>query len=298
MYYPKSQIKQNLYTNGEEYILSTTKENYIGYFYEISNGDKYSGDPSSNIENILLIQQNPNIQSNSPFNPNQIIPQKSIIGVNSYPDDPINSQYPSISSIPIYTLNNKDFKLGRSLPIPTHPQPSQQDYDLGVFMRYFTKKNNENIYLEISKETYNLLKVQDPKMAWDLYTPLSISWELVGEQDKVFLTNKNIVSLAEQRNKWYGFTQWFKDNFLKYHQNLASQENLYTSGKEFKTPNGREYIGPYHIHPQNGAMVGATHIKKKHDSLTPINSTILSPQSSSQPPPNISFSPSTGGGGY
>ena len=32
MYFPKSQIKLNLYTNGEEYILNTTQEVYKGYF--------------------------------------------------------------------------------------------------------------------------------------------------------------------------------------------------------------------------------------------------------------------------
>jgi hypothetical protein len=37
-YYPKSQIKPNLYTNGEEYILSTTKEEYKGHYYKISTG--------------------------------------------------------------------------------------------------------------------------------------------------------------------------------------------------------------------------------------------------------------------
>ena len=38
MYYPKSQIKPNLYTNGEEFILSTTKETYKGPYYKISSG--------------------------------------------------------------------------------------------------------------------------------------------------------------------------------------------------------------------------------------------------------------------
>ena len=35
-YYPKSQIKSNLYTNGNEYIFPVTEENYIGYYYEVS----------------------------------------------------------------------------------------------------------------------------------------------------------------------------------------------------------------------------------------------------------------------
>ena len=41
-YYPKSQIKSNLFTNGKEYSLSSTKEEYTGYYYKISNGNKYT----------------------------------------------------------------------------------------------------------------------------------------------------------------------------------------------------------------------------------------------------------------
>jgi hypothetical protein len=33
-YYPKSQIKTNLYTNGGEFILSTKKQ-YKGYYYKV-----------------------------------------------------------------------------------------------------------------------------------------------------------------------------------------------------------------------------------------------------------------------
>ena len=34
MYYPKSQIKTNLFTNGNEYFLSTNGESYTGYYYK------------------------------------------------------------------------------------------------------------------------------------------------------------------------------------------------------------------------------------------------------------------------
>ena len=53
-YYPKSQIKTNLYTNGNEYQLSTTQIEYIGYYYELSNGDIFTGKTPEDEENILL----------------------------------------------------------------------------------------------------------------------------------------------------------------------------------------------------------------------------------------------------
>ena len=94
-YYPKSQIKTNLYTNGEELILSNTNEDYIGYYYEISNGDKFTGKYPNDGRNILL---------QSPFPKNEfgidgpIVTKNEIIILNesyeSYPDIPdSNFQY-------------------------------------------------------------------------------------------------------------------------------------------------------------------------------------------------------------
>lgn len=51
-------------------------------------------------------------------------------------------------------------------------------------------------------------------------------------------------------------------------------DNLYTSGKEFRLPNGEIYVGAYHVHVSRGAMVGGTHSSIPHDSLTPVNSNV------------------------
>jgi|TARA_R100001463_G_scaffold108308_2_gene162881 hypothetical protein len=44
---------------------------------------------------------------------------------------------------------------------------------------------------------------------------------------------------------------------------------LYTSGGEFKRPNGSDYVGAYHVHVSQGAMVGGFHKTESHDKLTP-----------------------------
>ena len=54
------------------------------------------------------------------------------------------------------------------------------------------------------------------------------------------------------------------------------KNNLYTFGGEYQLPNGREYIGDYHIHPDKGAMVGATHSPGQHEYLVPFGKTIKS----------------------
>ena len=52
------------------------------------------------------------------------------------------------------------------------------------------------------------------------------------------------------------------------------KENLYTFGKEYRLPNGKEYIGSYHVHPEKGAMVGPMHTSVPHDYLKPFGKVI------------------------
>lgn len=196
MYFPKSQIKSNLFTNGNEYILSTTKEEYKGYYYEISNGRKYTGKTPQDGQNILLIVQN-SIQSITPPTPTTT----------------------DLTSPIIYSLNES---ISKSLPERSLPQynpttPTQKDISLGVFQRFFCKKNNELVYMEINQSTYSQLKARSSQIAWDLYTPLDTLWYIKGDREKVYNTNKNLISLIEQKQKWYGFSQYFKEDFSKYY---------------------------------------------------------------------------------
>jgi hypothetical protein len=196
MYFPKSQIKSNLFTNGNEYILSTTQQEYKGYYYEISNGRKYTGKTPQDGQNILLIP---------------LIKQQSI-------DPLIDPSIPTTSNT-IYSINSN---ISKSLPNRSLPQynptlPTQKDISLGVFQRFFCKKNNELIYMEINQSTYSQLKSKSSQIAWDLYTPIDTLWYIKGDREKVYNTNKNLISLIEQKQKWYGFSQYFKEDFSKYY---------------------------------------------------------------------------------
>jgi len=196
MYYPKSQIKTNLYTSGKEYSLTTTKEEYIGYYYEISTGQQFTGKNPQDGPNISLQLSDsyPN-----PFIENQPIPTEEIIALNS--TDYIPPNIPTIRSIPLFN--------------PT--LPTTQDNQNGQFNRYFCKKNNETRYLEIDQNTYKQLQNRDPKIAWDLYTPIIVLWIIQGNQTQVFNSNKATVQAIETNVKWHGFTQYFQDKFLKYY---------------------------------------------------------------------------------
>jgi hypothetical protein len=195
MYYPKSQIKTNLYNSGE-YILSTTGETYKGYYYEISDGRKYTGKTPQDGPNILLITP-------------QEYPSDSFI--QSIPDEIIVTQDNSNGGNYNITTPN------RSLPKFNPTLPTPQEQSLGSFTRYFCKKNNELRYIETNKTTYDQLKSKDSKIAWDLYTPLEVLWNIKGTKEQVTRANKTTIALLEQRQKWYGFSQYLKEDYLKYY---------------------------------------------------------------------------------
>jgi hypothetical protein len=197
-YYPKSQIKSNLYTNGGEYILSTTKKDYKGYYYEVSNGQKYTGKTPQDGANILLITP----------------PPTPLIFQTGEPVEGQGEKFLSTNNPPIISAlpyNNTPTPV-RYLPLSNPKTPTDQEIFLGVYTRYFCKKNNELKYIEIDKTTFDKLKTQSKDIAWDLYTPISTLWYLKRDSNP-YPINKGLISQIEQKQGWHGFTQWFKDKF-------------------------------------------------------------------------------------
>jgi len=303
-YYPKSQIRTNLYTKGE-YSLATTREEYSGYYYEVSSGKKYTGKTPDDGLNIRLILS-PSEEINDPrisfTQPSNLLNTIEIVGqTEDGVDYQITDYSPNTSLLDTTFYIDPNETKSRVIPSSQSTIPTEKDYQVGKFQRYFTKKNNELKYMEISKEIFEKLSSQQKTIAWDLYTPISIIWTLIGEQDKTFLTNKNIVTLTENQNKLYGFTQWFKDDFLKYYKPLDIEEDLFTDGTEFINRRTKlAYRGPYHIHPEKGPMVGAKHIQRVHDYLDPIQlaqDLIIDPTSIPSPTYSGGGGSTSGGGG-
>jgi len=222
-YYPLSQIKPNLYTNGGEYILSTTKLDYIGYYYEVSTGKKYTGKTPQDGSNILLLNATNTTNDFPQASSNPITDPLSVTYYNSaltYPKTLPNGQveeilYPNDINATLYSTTNPISP--RVLPTPNITLPTQKDYNLGVFQRYFCKKNNENFYFEIDQNTYNLLFNKSPQIAYDLYSSQYIMWYIKGNKETVYSANKGLVDVIEKNQKWYGFSQCFKNDFLKYY---------------------------------------------------------------------------------
>jgi hypothetical protein len=197
MYYPKSQIKTNLYTNGGEFALITTNQEYIGYYWSTSTGKNYSGKTPDDIDVVELIT----LPQKSPSTSNSISNYIVTTGLNEY--------YNNIK-------NNSQVIL--KVPSYYQPQPTQQDYQLGEFRRYFTKKTNELLYTEVSKDTYDNILNKNSQWLWQDYLAFNIPWSISGDKLTVAKTNKNIVDLTMQRLNLYKFNDYLRNDYLKFYK--------------------------------------------------------------------------------
>ena len=269
MYFPKSQIETNLYSNNDLTILNTGKL-YVGFYWATSNGKFFVGktpeDPNSHIE---LVQASSTAASNAAsLEPN------------------LGKEQPFY----VYYLKNLDYiKLANikgnppSSPKYIPAQPTLEDYQKGYFQRYFCKKINEIKFIETSIEEYIKLKNQDEDIAFNLYNPFILQWVISGDKKQVAIKNKNTVDSLQKPNKGFiGLNNYLKSNYLQFY-------SLYSLGGEFLLPNGKNYTGFYHIHPDKGPMVGKRHVSYLHQVLTPVNTSLPStevnnPQTPSSPP--------------
>ena len=178
-YYPKNKIQQNLQTNGDEYKTIPNYNNannifYIGSYYKLFNGKTYTG---------------------------------------KYPGDGPNEE---IIFSPMFSIIDEPDSVSPQTFILTPPSipplfPTPKDYEVGVFTRYFSKKRNEFIFNEFTKDQYGNINTT-------LYIKFQIQWQLVGDKDITFNTNRNIVLLAEQKNKVPGLSTYLKENYLQYYK--------------------------------------------------------------------------------
>jgi hypothetical protein len=251
MYFPKSQVVINLFTNGEELIYFSSGLDYKGYYFKTSNNKYFTGkSPNNGINNELLLK------------PQQIFKEDG--------DPKFTQTLPSYYNI--IKKINPDFV--RQPPLYSYPLITPQDYKNGVFTRYFCKKTNEILYIEINKKTYDKLINKDPKIIYQLYQPFKMVWQISGSKEQVFNTNKNVTKYMIDKFLLPSFNQFLKEDYLKFYK-LSESSNLYTAGNEFKTKNGMNYVGFYHIHINKGPMVGKTHIEKPHEYLYPIDKTTV-----------------------
>jgi len=203
-YYPKSQVTTNLYTNGNELCYVSNNVEYIGYYYTTSKGRYFTGKTPSDSLDLELKILNPTLPT-SPSNS-----QPNVLALDEYNFEKNVTRYVELKKINPNSVNY--------LPTYFPTLPTQQDYTNGEMRRYFCKKTNEIIYLEISKDTYDKLVGRDPQILYQLYLPFNLPWQLTGSKEQVFTTNKNIVELTSVQQKLPMLAEYLKMDFTKYYK--------------------------------------------------------------------------------
>ena len=186
-YYPKSQIKTNLFSNGGDFSRSDNGLPYVGSYWKTSDGSVFSG-------------KTPNDRPSIPLSPiQQPVEQTPLNTTTEWKVD-----YPS-------KITN--FKPGQ-VPKQHFFTPTTEELVLGQSFRYFTKKSNQKVYFEISKDTFGKLSTKSNEILFQLYTPITMIWRLEGSDDEVFEANLNTAKDIQNRQQLPGFVNFFKGKFV------------------------------------------------------------------------------------
>ena len=257
MYYPKSQITPDLYTNGKEFVYSNSEKEYIGFYFQTSDGKYFTGrNPNDPPVQEIKIPTDSRLDD----------AEEGTIG--SYTEDTL------LYLVPDVYANAQNMGIDDIPPSPPKQiisLPTEKNYKLGEYQRYFASKNNEIKFTEIDYDQYSKFINQESDVDYLLYTAFSFPWLIAGNRSNVINVNKKTVERIQDKLNLVGFTSYFigkLDQYFKYTKN----ENLNTDGTEFlNSRTNKPYSGLYHIHPKKGPMVGAQHTTLPHDYLIPIS---------------------------
>ena len=277
MYIPKNKIKTNLYTRGEEYQNIVTGVPYTGYYWTMYTGKIFTGknpDSKPQEELIQISATTDNIWDLT--SQEQTFQQYTY----NYDAEVVPGQYQNMEDIDVYNnIRNVDISITKLVPQQYYPTPTDEKYKLGVFLRYFIVKTNENIYTEIDKTTYLKLYREDTQYLYELYTIFRLQWTLVGGEEEVSNANLNVIELREEKLQRTGLKEFlqvptnFRYDYLQFYA-PNSGEILYTGdpskeGEEgLILPDGTTYIGYYHVMLNGTLMTGQSHNTGNNITLT------------------------------
>ena len=148
IYYPKSHIVENLYTSGKEWMTEDGTE-YIGYYHRYIDGKVASGAVYSKTQSVALIKY---------------------VDITAQPD---NAVYNSLIKKPSPFTSPKQI-----IPIPT-----EDDYEIGKFVRYFLRRRNYSAYedlIEVNQTQFKLWKQTSSGINQSLYSGMTLDWKLTG----------------------------------------------------------------------------------------------------------------------
>ena len=223
-YIPKSKVNI-LQTTGNEFVIASTSQPYIGNYIELSNGTFFAG--------------------NNPQKPGEELLKRQELNV-SFGRSKNNRIYRKLKR-PVYN------ELSKKLVIPVDkPQPTNKDYERGYFTRYFCKRVNDPYnYFEINKKTYDKLNSKTDDYDYNLHIIGKIKWVLL-ETPKNPVRKINDINLKLSLDRYPFLDVFFND--------LTEYEPLHTRNftEVLSIDTGTElipYVGYFHRHPEKGFTI-------------------------------------------
>jgi hypothetical protein len=211
-YSPPNRIKTDLYTEGNEFIFIDNGDWYEGFYWKNFQERFFTGKTPNDRPTREIIRQEPL------EDPGEIATQDNIKFTRIMSAD--NAFQENVDNYVV--LQKKDFYKIKLLPVQFYPKPTKEDYQLGIIQRYFSVKQNENIYLEIDKETSDKLAQHDDEWDWESYATFRIQWTITGDERDVFRANYNSVVLKERDLKDFvnrtGFKNFLRGEYLKFYK--------------------------------------------------------------------------------
>lgn len=270
VYIPSNKVKTGkTASTSEGWVYKDNNDSYIGPYWSLFTGAHYAGVSPQQKPWREIIQSQDIEESLEVANPPSIIAfidgsEKQFEEEGLEYNENMVFNYATIKQVDLDNINSTSKKL----PITFYPKPTDENYELGVMIRYFAKVINQNKWIEINEETYGKLESKDKSWLWKHYNVYRLQWTLTGKEDEVSEANRTEIQILEQFGKVTGLSLYLQLNYTQFYLGEI-QENLETKGQEYLLPDGKEYIGFYHIHPTKGAMVGKLHTKIPHSSLVP-----------------------------
>lgn len=201
-YYPISKVLTNQKAGNREF-LNSKGELYSGKYYITYDGKAFSG-PSP-----------------------QIGPNEPLQRINEYVSSPILKSL-NISEKQKEELAKKtNIKISRipGKPNSYYPKPISDDYKRGYIIRYFIKKQDETLVIEISEEEYNSVINGTADYDIRIYQTQKILWKITGplnsQRQSQYNTIPGIIDtnkrLTETTNKTFlGILDFIGGDYTKF----------------------------------------------------------------------------------
>ena len=200
MYYPKSQIKTNLITNGDEYVYSDTNTMYSGSYFITGDGNIFTG-------------KNPNNKPNNRLKPVSI--NITDVSSNGVEEENLPESYNIIDDVYYWARGIDVNTIDIVPPPPTQisPTPTPKEYQIGEIQRFFVKKSNEIKYIEISNSEFTKYVNSEPNVQSTLYSAFSLPWVLTGDRTSAYKVNMRTVERTQSNLRLQGFKSYFKGRY-------------------------------------------------------------------------------------